>query len=144
MFSNSAKYALNAVLYLAQYSSETNKINVVHLSKAIAAPGPYVSKLLQELTRHQLVSSTKGPKGGFYLTAENKKSTLFDIVQSVEGEDRFESCVLGFKSCNPENPCLIHDAIAASKKTIVKGLKTKSLDELSVDIVKGHFEFPIQ
>lgn len=144
MFSNSSKYALNAVLYLAQFSSESNKINVATISEAIAAPAPYVSKLLQELTRQQLVSSTKGPKGGFYLTDTNKKANLLDIIEIVEGEDPFNSCVLGFKACNPNNPCVVHNSISSYKNSIVKVLKTKTLHQLSIEITEGSFEFPVQ
>jgi Rrf2 family protein len=144
MFSNSSKYALNAMLYLSQHSSESNKINVAHISEAIAAPAPYISKLLQELTRRKLVSSTKGPRGGFYLSEENRKGTLLDIVEIVEGEDRFDSCVLGFKTCNPDNPCVIHHSIASYKNKIIQELRSKSLNQLSKEIIKGHFEFPIK
>ena len=144
MFSNSSKYSLNAVLYLAQFSNESYKINVTHISEAIAAPAPYVSKLLQELTRQHLVSSTKGPRGGFYLTSENKKTTLLDVVKVVEGEDLFERCALGFKACDPENPCVIHSAIAGSKNNIIKVLREKSLERLSKEIITGDFEFPIK
>ncbi len=67
MFSNSSKYAIKAVLFLALNSNEDKKIMVKDIANPINVPQAYIAKLLQELSRQNVISSTRGPKGGFYL-----------------------------------------------------------------------------
>ncbi|MDO1499177.1 Rrf2 family transcriptional regulator [Winogradskyella maritima] len=59
MLSNSSKYALTAVLYLAVNSSFEHKILAKDISKENPNTQAYLSKLMQELTRHNLISSVR-------------------------------------------------------------------------------------
>ena len=88
MLSNSSKYALKAVLYLALNSDESNKLMVKDVARSIKVPQAYIAKLLQELSRRGVVSSTRGPKGGFYLNEDNLKRPLIDIIIPIDGEKR--------------------------------------------------------
>lgn len=131
MISNSSKYALKAVLYLGLHSSETNKIMAKEIAGPVNAPLPYISKLLQELTRRGLVTSQKGPKGGFYLSEENKSSTLIEIVSAIDGETRIHSCVLDLERCNHDRPCPLHDAVYPSKSVLIDYLSKETIDSFS-------------
>lgn len=93
MLSKSSKYALKAVLYLAVNSNENLKIMAKDIGKPINVPKAYIAKILQELAKNQLVSSSRGPQGGFYLTQENKERPLIDIVHLIDGKDRINSCM---------------------------------------------------
>ncbi|MCR9264266.1 MAG: Rrf2 family transcriptional regulator [Flavobacteriaceae bacterium] len=44
------------------------------------------------------MSSTRGPKGGFYLNAEDRSRTLMDIVKVIDGERRVNLCVMGLEN----------------------------------------------
>ena len=68
MLSNSSKYAINAVLYLAVNSSVENKIGVREIAEALHIPTAFLAKLLQTLAKKEAICSSKGPGGGFYLT----------------------------------------------------------------------------
>ncbi|MGB5667311.1 MAG: Rrf2 family transcriptional regulator, partial [Maribacter sp.] len=80
MLSNSSKYAIKAVLYLALNSNETKKVMVKNIAGPINVPKPYIAKLLQELSKQRIISSTRGPKGGFYLDKANRKNSIMSIV----------------------------------------------------------------
>ena len=66
MFSNSSKYAIKAVLFLAVNSNEDHRIMVKDMAEPINVPQAYLAKLLQELSKKGIISSKKGPKGGFF------------------------------------------------------------------------------
>ena len=66
MLSNSFKYAIKGVLYLALNSSEDRKILVRDMYKTIHTSETYLAKLLQELSRYGVIPSTRGPKGGLF------------------------------------------------------------------------------
>lgn len=126
MLSSSSKYAVNAVLYLAVHSSDKNKIRAKEIAEAIKLPSPFLSKLLQSLSRENIISSSKGPTGGFYLTDEASKRPLIDVVNIIDGTQRLEECVLGLKKCSSEQPCPVHYS--------VQPLKLKFREELEENI----------
>ena len=78
MFSNSSKYAIKAVLYLAMNSSKDEKVMAKDISEPINVPQAYIAKLLQQLSKHEIVSSLKGPKGGFYLSEKKQKTIHYE------------------------------------------------------------------
>ena len=137
MISNSSKYALVGVLYLAVHSSEEQKILAKDLSKNTGVPQAYLSKLMQELTRHQLVSSTRGPNGGFYLTDKNREMHLVDIINVIDGDYRLNSCILGLHKCDAEHPCPLHDLMGDTKSKFVQRLQDTKVQDLVDDIREG-------
>lgn len=143
MFSNSAKYALNAVLYLSLHTHEDKKLMTKDLSDRINVPKPYLAKILQDLSRHGIISSTKGPKGGFYLSEDNRKLSLIEIVEVMDGKQRLNSCVLGFEACNNENPCALHHIVGRANTEFVKNLQETTIQDLISDIDKGKSVFPL-
>ncbi len=143
MLSNSSKYALKAVLFLAVNSSESNKILVKTLSTRTNVPQAYLSKLLQELSRHNIVSSTKGPKGGFYLTEENREIHLVQIVNIIDGDNRLTSCLLSLSQCNADYPCPLHDLAGRAKSNFLKNLEETTVQDLVSDIALGKSFLPL-
>ena len=129
MLSNSSKYALKAVLYLAVNSNESNKLMVKDVAKSIKVPQAYIAKLLQELSRRNVVSSTRGPKGGFFLSEDNLKRPLIDIITTIEGEKKLNACVLGIDECDKDSPCPLHDVIYPTKARFLQHLNSVSISE---------------
>ena len=143
MLSNSSKYALKGVLYLAVNASESNKILANDVAKPINAPIAYTAKLLQELGRHGIVSSVKGPHGGFYLTEENMKTQLIKIVDVIDGEQRLRSCMLSIAECDDDNPCPLHHLIGDIKNTFIKNLEETTISQMVAEIGKGKCVLPL-
>lgn len=143
MLSNSSKYAIKAVLYLALHSSEDCKIMVKDISEPINVPQAYIAKLLQELSRANIISSTRGPKGGFYLSEVDKDQPVFNILKIIDGEKRLTSCMLSLDNCNEKKPCPLHNILSASRTTILASLKEKTIKELSEDVKRGNSFLPL-
>ena len=97
MLSNSSKYAIKAVLYLAVHASQNHKVLAKDMSGPTNIPKAYLSKILQELTRHKIVSSMRGPGGGFYLSDDNKETPLLQIVRVIDGDTDWRSGNDAFK-----------------------------------------------
>ncbi len=143
MLSNSSKYALKAVLYLAQHTNEDKKIMVKDLSEAVEVPKAYLAKLLQDLSRHDIISSSKGPKGGYFLTLENKQLPLFGIIEVIDGIKRIESCILGLTECNEQAPCPLHRYVSTPKSLLLKTFKEMTIQNLCEDIEQNKSYFPL-
>ncbi len=130
IFSNTSQYAIKACIVLA---TEKRKIGITDISEIIGTPTAFTSKILQQLTKKQLISSGKGKGGGFYLNDEQFESlTIRDIYENFEGREVLTSCLLGLKQCNGENPCPIHHlAIDIKEKVMIMfQYKIKDLKDL--------------
>jgi len=137
MISNSSKYALIGVLYLAVNSSEERKIMAKQLSLDTGVPQAYLSKLMQELKRHKLISSNRGPKGGFYLTQENRDVKLIDIINVIDGDYRLNTCILSFHKCDTNHPCPLHHLMGDTKGDLIKKFEETRVKDLVDDIKNG-------
>lgn len=143
MLSNSSKYAVKAVLFLALHSSERKKIMVKDISEPINVPKDYIAKLLQKLVRANIISSTRGPKGGFYLNKENENQPVINILNTIDGEKRLTSCMLSLEKCNELKPCPLHSVLSPSRKKILKHLEHKTIKELALEVKLGNAFLPL-
>lgn len=137
MFSKACEYALRASLYISLKSSEHTKLGIAEIAKEIDSPVHFTAKILQTLTREGIISSIKGPNGGFFLDPQSKPVPLTAIVKAIDGEDILHSCSLGLKKCSDRFPCPIHNDIRAYKEKLQKIMREKTLQDLGRDLAKG-------
>lgn len=134
MLSNACKYAIRSVLYLALQSDENNKIGVKKIAEELETPQPFLAKLLQQLNKGNLVSSTKGPNGGFYLSTKDKERAVWDIVKNMDGTSKFEECFLGLSTCSDENPCPVHFIVSPFKEKLMENFRDKTISQYVIEI----------
>ncbi len=144
MLSNACKYAIRAVTYIAINGTEENKIGLRQISKGLNIPSPFLGKILQLLTRHKLLVSSKGPNGGFSLARDASQITLFNVVEIVDGVDIFDQCILGFEMCktNPEiqDICPVHAKTGELKTQLTELFKNHTINNLANDLVVAHIK----
>src|SRR5579871_6722562 len=80
MFSQTAEYALRAVVFLA--SQEGKPRTTQEIALATKVPIGYLSKVMQGLGRKGLVHSQRGLHGGFTLARSAEELTVLDIIQA--------------------------------------------------------------
>ena len=138
MFSKTTEYALRATIFLAQKSSEENKLGIDEISKAIDSPKSFTAKILQLLTKdNQVVSSVRGPNGGFFLTANAKKLPARSVLQAMGEDEILEKCVMGLKLCSENQPCPMHAQYKIIKKQLISLFTTKTIQQLADEIKEG-------
>ena len=134
MLSNACQYAIRSVLYLSIHSDEKTRIGVKKVAAELETPQPFLAKLLQQLAKSNLVSSIKGPNGGFYLTEKNSKNSLWDIVKCIDGVEKFETCFLGLSTCSDENPCPVHFIVSPFKDKLLNDFRDKTIAQFTEEI----------
>jgi Rrf2 family protein len=98
MISQTAEYALRAIVYLADQEGEP--CTTAHIAAAAQIPAGYLAKVMQSLSRARLVRSQRGLNGGFTLTKEPAELTILEIVNTVDPVRRFHECPLGLHGIN--------------------------------------------
>ncbi len=131
MLSHTAKYAIKALHYISKHGNAEQKLTAVQIAESANIPKAFLSKFLKQLAQLDMISSTKGPNGGFFLTENQLKQSVMDVIVAIEGKDRFQQCVLNFDFCNAENPCPIHDFVIQEKDALRNAIKNVKLLDLS-------------
>lgn len=137
IFSKTCEYAIRAVFYIAQKSSLGNKVGIKEIAAAIDSPELYLAKILQDLSRKGLISSTKGPNGGFYIDKGSLNRPLSDIVEAVDGDKLFYGCALGLKQCSEINPCPLHEQFKALRTQIHDSLSSTTINAFNEELMTG-------
>jgi Rrf2 family protein len=94
MLSNSCRYGIRAVIYLASRYPEKSNLGIKEISKDLELPTPFLAKILQQLAKEKILSSTKGPNGGFSLFKKPESITLLDIIKIIDGEGYLKNCII--------------------------------------------------
>ena len=135
MFSKATEYALRASIYIAQKSSDETKLPIDEIAKAIDSPKSFTAKILQSLTRgNKVISSVRGPNGGFYITDKARKLPARAILQAMGESELLDKCVLGLNKCSETKPCPMHHQYKHIKQQIINLFETKSIQQLADDI----------
>ena len=138
MLSNTCKYALRAVIYLSANAGDTTKIGIKKIGEDLDIPTPFLGKILQVLARNKILSSTKGPHGGFGIGKDPDKISVMEIVNIIDGADSFNICVIGLKQCKEQGvPCILHDKYAHLREEMKSSFEKQSIGDLVKDIKDG-------
>lgn len=136
MLSKKLKYSLRVVLFLSLRETSDDPVGAIRIARELKIPAAYTGKILQDLARDKVISSRKGPNGGFYLTKVNRSARIIRIVETVDGMDMFHTCGLGLTQCSEVRPCPFHNTFKAIRGSLLAIFRSKTIGELSEDILK--------
>jgi len=138
MFSKATEYALRATIFIAQKSSIDNKLVIETIAEAIDSPKSFTAKIMQSLTKNNcVISSMRGPNGGFYITESAKKLPVRAVLKAMGESGMLDKCVLGLKQCSGLNPCPMHHEYKTIKHELICLFENKTIQELADDLVGG-------
>lgn len=123
MLSQTSDYALRAVLVLARHHGGP-PVRAEAIARATGAPRNYLGKTLHALVRAGLVTSARGPAGGFALAAAPEAVTLAAVVDCFDDPRPSGHCLLGAGPCDLARPCAAHHgwtAVRAARRAPLTG-----------------------
>jgi len=90
-----SRYALAALVYMAQHSAANEPTTVLSLSENLGISKIYLEQVFSLLRRGDVVTSIKGAQGGYRLTREPSNISVYEIFSSIETSmfERTESTV---------------------------------------------------
>jgi Rrf2 family protein len=111
------------------------------LTARLDIPYHFLAKILQDLTKKGVLSSSKGRGGGFSLPKASQESTLYRIITAVDGDEFMHACVMGFRECSATSPCALHARWSHVREEIYSMLVSKSIYQLAGEI--GNARLPV-
>ncbi len=134
MLSQTAEYALRAVLYLADHCDEGPvPVRVDEIAGDLGIPANYLSKTLQTLVKDRVLRSVRGPRGGFCLARTPDQVTLYDVIAPYGDLDADRKCLLGRPECSDRNPCPAHHTWKATSDQLAAFFRTTTLADVRRD-----------
>lgn len=79
-----ARYALAALTYMAQIHGNNEAVTLMKISEALGISKLYLEQAFSLLRQAELVTSIKGPQGGYLLIRNPKEITVFQILSAIE------------------------------------------------------------
>lgn len=138
IFSKACEYGIRSVLHIATQSKDGKRVSLKEIAAAIDSPEAFTAKILQQLARHRIVDSIKGPNGGFEI-APNKMGEIYlsHIVKAIDGDQVYRGCGLGLAECNEDKPCPVHNQFKQIRDELKDMLESTSMDDLTTQLKDG-------
>jgi Rrf2 family protein len=141
ILSSTCKYAIRATIYLAINEGENKKISINKIAEALDIPTPFLGKILQNLVKDKILSSSKGPHGGFGLARKPKDISLLDIIEVIDGKEIFEECLIGLRSCSNKGPdsvpCPTNRKFKPISDQMYEFFKNETIENLKNEVISA-------
>jgi Rrf2 family protein len=82
--SRTVEYGLAAAVFIAQ-NCEDGRVMSKKISKAFDLPTEYLLQVMQQLVKSGVLTSKKGPNGGFSLARPATEINLLEILEAIDG-----------------------------------------------------------
>ena len=142
------RFAVTAMVDLAMRHNR-GPVTLAAISERQHISLSYLEQLFGKLRRHQLVSSVRGPGGGYNLARAAQEITVADIVTAVDEPLDATQCG-GKENCHDDRRCMTHDLWATLNEKMYEYLSSVTLADLvahhngkPVAVIK-HFRSPDQ
>lgn len=126
MLSQTVEYALRAMLHLATRAGVAASTDRIAATTSI--PAGYLAKIMRDLVVAGLVTSFRGPGGGFSLARDPAQLTLLDIVNAVDPIVRIRQCPRR-DPCH-EGLCALHRRLDSTIAQMEQALASTTLADL--------------
>lgn len=128
---NTSEYALRILSYMAK---DPNRMySAKYLIDSLHISDKYLRRLMTDLSKHGFIKSIQGRDGGYTFAKSPAQITFADVIDAVEGMDKYTGCALGFEKCSDENPCVMHSTWAQIRDKFVTLFNTNTLADLNFE-----------
>lgn len=140
MLSQKARYALRALIYLAERGESAP---TAMIAAEVPIPRKFLEQILLQLKAHRLVESRRGREGGYALARRASDISYADVLRAVDGPLALAPCASRTayrpcESCADVETCPIRPALLQARDAtarILEGMRlsaaAKGLEKLS-------------
>jgi len=128
--SNTSQYAIRILAFIAD-KKDLQLINATELAEALFIPYKFLTKIMAELVKADLVESIRGRDGGYKLSKSASEIMVDDILNLFNDSVKDEQCVLGIGFCNGMCKCALHDQWMEPKLLMQRMFRESSLEDIA-------------
>lgn len=131
VISQTAEYALRAVLYIARRPGE-ELVPVGEIARMLQVPERYLARVLNRLRRKGVLTSVRGARGGFRLNEPADSVPLLDVVGPFQAVGEAPPCLLRGQRCGEDGVCSAH----AAWHGVAAGVREFFLNTTVADLIR--------
>lgn len=126
--SEAASFAMHAMGLIAATSDES--LTVRSIAERFKISQAHLSKVLQRLAKVGLLTSVRGPKGGFSLSRPSDRVTLLEVFEAIEGPLAPTVCLFGEPLCDGRD-CILGSVMVEANALLYDRLSATTLADLA-------------
>lgn len=138
MLSQTAEYALRAVLHISQYGAD-RPLRVGEIAAELQIPRNYLSKILHQLARHGVLASLRGKAGGFQLAVPPARLSISHVILPFDRVEERRRCLLGRPQCSDRTACTAHSRWKQVADTVAEFFRETTV----ADLLGGGVPLPV-
>tara|TARA_B100000676_G_scaffold100697_2_gene100479 strand:- start:5584 stop:5979 length:396 start_codon:yes stop_codon:yes gene_type:complete len=127
--SKKVEYALIAISHINSSDTE-HPIPVSKISDKYNIPNELLAKILQTLSKYEILDSIKGPKGGYKIKSKFEDLSLVDFIEILEGRFGITDCMIDTE-CNQIHNCNIINPMDKINSKIYRVFSDIKLNQLT-------------
>lgn len=130
-YTKATNYALHIMSYIVMYDGSEN-LSLQPLASHLNMSPTYLSKILTQLVKANLIKSTPGVNGGYTLRKKKEDISFFDVTQAIEGSGALFTCEMS--DGDNEDDCRLQTVMQKAEELMESYLRDKKLYEVVQDI----------
>nr|WP_320024193.1 Rrf2 family transcriptional regulator [uncultured Acetobacterium sp.] len=123
-YTKATNYALHIMAYFVKHEGKDN-LSLQPLASHMNISPTYLSKILTQLVKADLIQSTAGVNGGYSLRKPKSEISFYDVIQAIEGSGALFTCEMDEK-----HACQIERVMSDAEKKMVNYLKEKHIYDI--------------
>ncbi len=130
----------NAIRILSFLAEADEKLSTDSIARQLQLSVKNVRKILFLLLKAGFVGSIQGKNGGYYLAKKPEKIYIQDIIDAIDGLDKYDQCIFGYEKCNEQNPCPLHYQWIKIKNKFMEFISSVNLENIieNKELINSH------
>lgn len=140
MLSQKARYALHALIVLAQHDGR-EPMQIADVATEARVPRKFLEQILVDLKRRGIVRSQRGRAGGYFIGKPAKEITFADVIRTIDGPLALAPCVsvTAYHKCDDcvdEATCSIRKVLMAARDATADVLESRNIAQAAANARK--------
>lgn len=129
MLSQASTYAVSALACIA--NAQGRPVLIKQVARTCRIPAPYLAKIINLLSRKQLVLTQRGVGGGVLLARPPAEITLDEVCVALDDEILRPRCMLGNVACSNDRCCPAHRFCQSARRRLAQFLQRTTVAEIA-------------
>lgn len=123
-YTKATDYALHIMAYFVKQEGNEN-LSLQPLAEKKNISPTYLSKILTQLVKADLIQSAPGVKGGYSLRKPKTDISFYDVIQAIEGSGALFTCEM-----DDNRSCPLEKVMREAEEKMVEYLKEKRIFDI--------------
>jgi len=126
--SKKTDYALHALIIMAR--NKKIEYSASELAEIENVSASYLAKVMQTLSRNNIVMSSEGKSGGYRLNRKAEDISVSEVVEVLEEDKNVFDCVDQIHGCTIKDRCKIHAVFKDAYQEMLDKLRETSIADI--------------